>query len=126
MPYQFLADAVLLAHFGFVLFVVIGLVAIVGGNAAGWRWVNRLSFRLAHLGSIAFVVLQSWLGQMCPLTLAQSWLRQRAGGAGYSRSFIEHWVHQLLFYDTAPSVFVAIYTVFGLAVVFAWWRFPPR
>lgn len=126
MSYQFLADVVLLVHFGFVLFVVGGLLAIVAGNAAGWRWVNGRVFRFAHLGAIAFVVLQSWLGQMCPLTLAESWLRLRAGGAGYSRSFIEQWVHQILFFDAAPWVFGAIYTVFGLAVVLAWWRFPPR
>ena len=126
MSTRFVADAVLLVHFGFVLFVVGGLVAIVGGNVAGWRWVNGRGFRLAHLGAIGFVVLQSWLGQMCPLTVAESWLRRQAGVAGYSRGFVEHWVHQILFYEAAPWVFVTIYTVFGLVVAAAWWRFPPR
>lgn len=126
MSTRFVADAVLLVHFGFVLFVVGGLVAIVGGNVAGWRWVNGRGFRLAHLGAIGFVVLQSWLGQMCPLTWLESWLRRQAGGAGYHRSFIEHWVHQVLFYEAAPWVFVTLYTLFGLMVAAAWWRFPPR
>ena len=38
--YQFLADAVLVLHFGVVLFVVGALVLILAGNARHWRWVN--------------------------------------------------------------------------------------
>jgi hypothetical protein len=55
--YQSLADAVLLLHFGVVIFVVGGLLAIVAGNLSNWGWVNRPSFRWAHLGAIGFVVL---------------------------------------------------------------------
>ena len=68
LPYQFLADAVLVLHFGIVVFVVGGLVLVVAGNALRWRWVNAFGFRLAHLAAIAVVVAQSWLGEVCPLT----------------------------------------------------------
>ena len=46
-PYRWLADVVLLLHFGVVVFIVGGLAVVAVGNAAGWRWVNRGGFRLA-------------------------------------------------------------------------------
>ncbi|MDP2794961.1 DUF2784 domain-containing protein [Methyloversatilis sp.] len=126
LPFQFLADAVLLLHFGVVVFVVAGLAAIVVGNLRGWRWVNGLWLRLAHLGAIGVVVVQSVLGKLCPLTVLESWLREQAGGSAYSRSFIEHWVQRVLFYEAPFWVFTVAYVAFGLLVVAAWWRFPPR
>lgn len=127
MPYQLLADAVLMVHFVIVLFVIGGLVAVVAGNWLGrWSWANSLWFRLIHIAAIGVVVAQAWLGQVCPLTRLESWLRVRAGESAYSKSFIEHWVQTLLFYEAPSWVFVLAYTVFGLAVLWAWWRYPPR
>ncbi|HXD05894.1 MAG TPA: DUF2784 family protein, partial [Burkholderiaceae bacterium] len=80
MPaYRFLADAVLVLHSCIVVFVVGGLVLVLAGNALHWRWVNALWFRLAHLAAIAVVAVQSWLGEVCPLTTLESWLRVQAG-----------------------------------------------
>ena len=126
MTYRLLADAVLLLHFGVVLFVVAGLVAIVVGGWRGWRFARSRVFRIAHLAAIAFVVAQSWLGAVCPLTTLELWLRARAGDRTYGGSFIEHWVQRVLFYDAPSWVFTLAYTLFGLAVVAAWWYFPPQ
>lgn len=120
-----LADAVLVVHVGVVLFVVGGLAVVVLGNLVGWRWVNQWWFRLTHLAAIAVVVLQSWMGQVCPLTTLESWLRVQAGSAAYERSFIEHWLQRLIFYDAPAWVFTAAYTAFAALVVFVWWRYPP-
>jgi hypothetical protein len=93
VPYQLLADVVLVVHLGVILFVVGGLLlTLVGNRFARWSWVNSPWFRLAHLTTIAFVVFQAWLGQVCSLTTLESWLRQRAGASGYERGFIEYWV----------------------------------
>lgn len=126
LPYRLLADAVLLLHFGVVVFVVAGLAAIVFGNLRGWRWVNGLWFRLVHLAAIGVVIVQSWLGRLCPLTVLESWLREQAGGAAYDRSFVEHWVQRVLFHEAPFWVFTVAYSAFGLLVLAAWWRFPPR
>ncbi len=127
VPYQFLADAVLLVHFAVVLFVVGGLALILAGNAAGWGWVNRLWFRLVHLLAIAFVAIQAWLGQLCPLTILESWLRAQAGTLGYGgKGFIEHWLQTLIYFEAPWWVFTAAYTGFAVLVALAWWRFPPR
>ena len=126
MPYQVLADAVLVLHFVIVLFVIGGLVAVGAGNIRGWHWVNSLWFRLAHLAAVGVVVAQAWMGEVCPLTTVESWLRMQAGSPGYSRSFIEHWVQTVLFYEAPAWVFVLAYTTFALLVLATWWRFPPR
>ena len=125
MPYQLLADAVLVIHFAVVLFVMGGLFVVIVGNLRGWRWVNRLWFRLAHLVAIAVVVAQAWLGRLCPLTIMESWLRGQAGETGYRASFVEHWVQRAIYFEAPVWMFAALYTVFGLLVLAAWWYFPP-
>jgi hypothetical protein len=126
MTYRLLADAVLVLHFGIVLFVVIGLLVIVAGGLRGWRVARSLTFRLAHVAAIAFVVVQAWLGAVCPLTTLEMWLRAQGGGSTYAGGFIEHWVHRVLFWEAAPWVFTLAYSLFGLAVLAAWWYFPPQ
>lgn len=122
--FQALADLVLLVHFGVVLFVVGGLGAIVAGGLRGWSWSASSWFRFGHLGAVGFVVAQAWLGQTCPLTSLESWLRVQAGGQAYRASFIEQWVGTLLFYSAPTWVFTALYTAFGTAVLVCWWLFP--
>jgi len=124
--FQLLADAVLVLHLCVVVFVVGGLVLVVAGNVLGWPWVDNLWFRLAHVLAIGVVVLQAWLGQVCPLTTLESWLRVQAGSPSYSKSFVEHWVQRLLFFEAPFWVFALAYTVFGVLVLATWWRFPPR
>jgi len=120
-----LADMVLLLHGAVVLFVVAGLPLIIGGNLAGWRWVNHWWFRLAHLLAIAIVVAESWLGIACPLTTLEIWLREQAGQPLPVESFIGYWMQRLLYYNLPGWVFICAYTVFGLFVLLTWWRFPP-
>jgi len=119
--YRILADGMLVAHFAFVVFVVVGFLLILIGLAADWNWVRNRYFRLAHLAAIAVVVLQAWAGRICPLTLWENILRQRAGQETYTETFVQHWLHRLLFYEAEPWVFTAIYTVFGALVLLVWW-----
>jgi len=121
----FWADAILALHALIVCFVIGGLVAILLGWWRDWAWVRNFWFRLIHLGTIAFVVLQAWLGRLCPLTIWEQELRLAAGQTVFEQSFIEHWVGELLYWDLPWWVFVAAYTVFGAAVAWTWWRLPP-
>ena len=124
--FSLLADAVLVLHAAVVLFVVAGLVLIVACNRRGRAWGNDLRFRLAHLAAIGIVAAQAWLGQACPLTVLEDWLRAAAGETRYAGSFVAHWLHRLLFFDLPGWVFTSAYTLFLLLVVAAWWRWPPR
>ena len=123
--HQLLADFVLVLHAAVVLFVLGGLLLILVGNAAHWNWVNSISFRAAHILAIAVVMLQAWVGVVCPLTTLESWLRVQGGLSGYTTSFVEHWVQRLLFYEAPTWVFTLSYSAFAAVVCFAWWRYPP-
>lgn len=117
-----LADLVLLLHAAFVLFVVGGLAAIWIGIALGKPFAFNVWLRSAHLGAIAFVVLESLAGYMCPLTTWEDALR----GTADERGFIARWMHAWMFWDWPAWVFNAIYLAFGALVAWTWWRHPPR
>jgi hypothetical protein len=124
--YEAMADAVLFLHFGIVVFVVGGLLLIVAGNMIGWRWVNRLWFRMLHLAAIVIVAAESWVGVTCPLTTLESWLRTMVGGAAYNESFIEYWLQRIIFFDAPVWAFTIAYTLFGALIVLVWLRYPPE
>ena len=114
-----LADAILLLHFAFVLFVIGGLITVWLGYFARWNFVRNPWFRLGHLLAMGVVVAESLCGVICPLTTWEADLRVKAGeGPSYAGSFIQHWVHRVMFFEIPESAFTAIYVVFfGLIVL---------
>ena len=124
--YALAADGMLVTHVLFVLFVVLGLVLIYVGKFRVWRWVRNPWFRLAHVLGIGVVVVQSWLGIVCPLTIWEMELRRKAGQAAYEGSFITHWLNELLYYQAPPWVFIVCYTFFGAMVLGSWFLVRPR
>lgn len=121
-----LADLVLFSHILVVAFVVLGLVFVVLGGLCKWSWVRNPWLRTAHLACIGIVILQAWGGVICPLTTLEMWLREQAGAANYSGSFISHWMSKLLYYDLPAWVFTLAYTSFGLLVAASWLWVKPR
>ena len=124
--FMFLADAILIIHTLFVCFVVFGLAAIYSGYFLDWHWVRNRVFRLAHLCAIGFVVLQSWIGMICPLTTWEMYLRDRAGSETYAGSFIQYWLHNVLYYSAPDWVFMLVYTLFGGLVLASWFVVRPN
>ena len=87
MLFRGAADLVLLLHFGFVLFVVLGgLLAL--------RW-PRLAW--VHVPVALYGATIEFLGFICPLTPLEVWLRRRGGEAGYEGGFIEHYITAALY-----------------------------
>jgi len=126
MPYATLADAVLAVHFAVVVFVIGGLLCIPVGHRRRWAWTTAWSFRLLHAVAIAVIAAQAWLGQHCPLTHLETWLRSEAGEtSGYEVTFVQYWVSKVLYFDAPLWIFATAYTAFGLLVALAWWRYPP-
>lgn len=123
---QFLADLILVTHALFVAFVMLGLVAILPGWYRRWGWVRNWWFRVIHLLAIGIVIAESWLGLICPLTEWENRLRVATGSNAYADSFIQHWLHEILFYNFAPWIFTAAYTTFGILVLIAWLLVPPK
>ena len=116
----------LLLHVLFVVFVVAGLVLILAGRLMSWAWVRNWWFRVTHLAAIGVVVLQSWLGVICPLTKLEMALRDRAGDTTYAGGFVSHWLETILYYRAPAWVFAVVYTAFGALVLLSWFWVPPR
>jgi len=87
MKYRLLADAVVLLHAAFVLFVVLGGLLVL-------RW-PRLAW--AHLPIVAWGAGIEFLGGICPLTPLENHWRRLAGEGGYPGGFVEHYVIALLY-----------------------------
>jgi hypothetical protein len=85
--YGWLADAVLLIHLAFILFVTLGGLLVL-------RW-PRLAW--VHVPAFVWGALIEFTGGVCPLTPLEVSLRQRAGEAGYAGGFIEHYVTSLIY-----------------------------
>jgi hypothetical protein len=124
--YRFAADAVVIVHAGYVLFVIVGQLLILIGIALKWGWIRNALFRGTHLAAIAIVVLEAAYGITCPLTTLEKHLRREAGQVGYQGDFIANAVHNLLFCDCEGWIFTLSYSLFGLLVLATFALAPPR
>src|SRR4029077_12448139 len=82
MLYRVAADGVLLLHFAFVLFVVLGGLVVL--RAPGFAWL--------HLPAVAWGAFVELPARVCPLTPLEVALRQAAGDAGYTGDFLDHYL----------------------------------
>ena len=116
-----IADVILVVHFGIVLFIVGGLVAVWIGAAPGWRWIRNPWFRYLHLGAIAFVAAEALLGIACPLTVWEDLAR----GGVRAESFVGRWVRRVMFYEAPEWIFTAAYVAWTLATLATLRLVPP-
>ena len=84
---RLLADLVLVAHLGFIVFAALG-----GLLALRWRRAP-----LAHLPAAAWGAYIELTGGVCPLTPLENALRSAGGGTGYSGDFIEHYLVPVIY-----------------------------
>lgn len=117
MAYRIAADAVLVLHLGFILFVLLGALL-----SLRWPWAWRLHLPAAFWG--AWVELS---GGACPLTAWENLLRVRAGLAGYGDSFVAHYLLALIYPAglTRPLQYaLAALVVLVNAALYGWllWR----
>ncbi len=87
MSYRIAADAVLLLHLAFVLFVVLGGLLVLR-----WTWLAWL-----HLPAAVWGIGIEIVGGICPLTTLENTLRRSAGDSGYPGGFVEHYVVPLIY-----------------------------
>jgi hypothetical protein len=104
MIYRLLADCLVLVHLAFVIFVVAGGLLIL------WRpWL-----RWIHLPAAVWGALIEFTGWICPLTPWEQALRLKAGQAGYTGGFVEHYVLPILY---PAELTQAVQVVLGLLVI---------
>ena len=87
MVFRALADLVMVFHFVFVLFAVLGGCLVL--KRRRWAWV--------HIPAFLWAALIEFAGWICPLTYLETWLLEQSGGTGYREGFIEHYLFPLLY-----------------------------
>lgn len=106
MIYRVLADAVVLFHFGFVLFVVMGGFLLR-------RW-PRLVY--LHVPIAVWGVLIEFAGWICPLTPLENHLRRLGGEAGYEGGFIDHYIIPVLYPGGLTRTLQYVLGIFALLI----------
>lgn len=88
MGYRLLADAAMVVHFSFLVYIV------VGGFLA-WRWPWAI---VPHALTVGWGLLVISRPTTCPLTMVEDWARTRAGGEGLPASgFIDHYIEDVVY-----------------------------
>lgn len=121
-----LADAIVVAHFAIVLFVLLGELLILLGRPLGWAWTAGRGFRVLHLLVIVYVAATAVSGELCPLTIWENDLRRIAGRPLEQASFVAHWAHELLFVEVDVATLTWWYVAFCVLVIASLWLNPVR
>jgi hypothetical protein len=114
----FLADLIVVFHFAFVVFCVVGELSILLGAICKWKWVRNVTFRIIHVCAVLYVAGEAAVGVDCPLTDWEYILRSSAGQQhDESMSFVARIIRRLIFYDFPPVFFTVLYIGFGALVL---------
>ena len=106
MIYRLLADAVVVLHVCFVLFVIFGGFLLR-------RWPKLI---YAHIPAAIWGVLIEFGGWVCPLTPLENSLRVRGGQQGYQGDFIDHYILPALYPHGLNRNIQAVLGAFALTV----------
>ncbi len=87
MSYRLMADIVVVIHFAFTIFVLLG-----GILAIWWRKVVWL-----HIPAAVWGALIEFAGWICPLTPLENRLRVKGGEAGYPGGFVEEYILPVIY-----------------------------
>ena len=108
MPHAFLADAVVVLHFGYVVFVAVG----------GFVALRYPSVLYAHVPAVGWAAGIVTIGWRCPLTDVENTLRERAGSQAYEGGFIDRYLTGVL-YPTEYERFLQALVAAGVIAAYA-------
>ena len=98
MTYRVLAEIVLVLHFCFVIFVVLGGLLVLRRQRLAWL----------HVPAVVWGVLIEFLWWACPLTTLENHFRQLGGEAGYETGFIDYYVSAVLYAPLTPVIRITL------------------
>lgn len=117
--HAWLAEAVLVLHLAFILFVLFGGFLVRRFRRLAW-W---------HLPAAAWGALVEFAGWTCPLTPLENYLRRMGGEAGYPEGFVAHYLLPVIYPEALTR---GTQILLGLAVIainiaaYAWSGRKPR
>jgi hypothetical protein len=111
-----LANALVLLHLAFILFVVAGGLLIAWKRNIVWL----------HLPAVTWGALIEFMGWICPLTPLENHFRRLSGEGGFEGGFIEHYLLPMIYPDalTATTQYVlgALVLAINTLIYFWLWR----
>ena len=112
MLYQYLATAVAIIHFLFIIFVIAGGFLVLRWPALKW----------VHLPAALWGAMIEIGGWICPLTILENALLRRAGAAGYDDGFIAHHLFGVIYPNGLTRGMEFAIAVFVIAINVAVYR----
>lgn len=112
MGYRIAADLTLIAHLLFASFAVFGGVLVA--LDLRWAWL--------HVPTVIWSCVVNLADWTCPLTPLENRLRSRAGQAGYSGGFVQHYVGNAVYPGGMPrrmELIAGFSVLTGNALVYA-------
>jgi hypothetical protein len=111
------ADALVVLHLVFILFVVLGGLLVF--RWPRWAWVHVPAFAWG-----AIIEFNNWI---CPLTPLEQRLRVAAGEGAYGGGFVEHYLLPLIYPEGLTQgiqLGLGLFVLAVNAVVYGiwWWR----
>jgi hypothetical protein len=111
--FRIAADILVVLHLGFILFVVLGGLAVLKWGRLAW-----LHLPAAAWG--ALIVINGWI---CPLTPLEQYLRRTGGQAGYSGGFIDHYLMPIIYpvgLTRKLQIAMGVALVVGNLLIYGW------
>lgn len=87
MQYRIAATTVAILHGAFILFVILGGLAVL-------RWPRLVWLHVPAAIWGAAIELAGWY---CPLTSVENYFLRRAGQAGYTDGFVAHYIFAVIY-----------------------------
>lgn len=106
------ADLLVLIHFSFIIFVVLGGLLLLRWPRMGW----------VHLPAAAWGAWVEFAHIVCPLTPLEKRLRRIAGETGYEGGFIDRYITPLVYPDGLTddlSFFLGSFVITVNALIYA-------
>ena len=85
--YRILADAVVIVHLGFIVFVMAGGFLAFFFPKIVW----------VHLPCVVWGIVVELAGYVCPLTPLENYFRGMSGDGRYSGDFVMHYIEPLIY-----------------------------
>jgi len=109
MPWQTLADAVLVLHLAWIVFLAGGFLLYL---RPGW-----VRLKVVHAASLGAMVVMQLVRAWCPLTVIEEYLRRKSDPTfTYRGSWIAAWAERVVYLRVPPE---AVMTLTAMLLILA-------
>lgn len=113
MIYRILADTVVIFHFLWIVFLIIG----------GFWGRRNIQIKFLHLSGLGYAIFVQSFNIYCPLTYIETWLRAKHNPSmSYEGSFIAHYLEKLIYIEISREIILLLTVILILFNLFFYLR----